>query len=470
MEELNIRLDYMPTEKQAVFHRSTADEVLYGGAAGGGKSLAIVMEALMRCLRKPGVCAYLFRKTYRELEDTLIAQARRFIPSELGRYNASTHNLELVNGSVMRFRFCLRDDDVYKYQGAEIHVLCMDELTHFTKKAYDFLKSRLRANLELGIKPVVRCTSNPGGVGHAWVKEHFVDRGEPFILHSVEVCSELFNTAQTRTIQYIPAKATDNPHIGRDYIYELEQKPQALRDALLHGVWTAFEGQVFCEWRDDPTHYLDGRWTHVIDPFTIPKNWRRYRSFDFGYARPFSVQWWAMDNDGRCYLYRERYGCTGEPDTGLKQAADKIADGITEMEKAAGEEGITGLADPSIWDGSRGDSIAIQMEKRGVHFLPAENARLPGKMQVHEKLAFDPEGRPGMQAFKTCRHFIRTVPALTYDPYRVEDVDTRCEDHAYDAMRYFLTVSPKARKVKPIKVPVYDPLEDQKLESKGYWD
>ncbi len=470
LEKLDIRLGYTPTEKQAVFHRSTADEVLYGGAAGGGKSLATVMEALIRCLRTPGVCAYLFRRTYRELEDTLISQARRFVPPAMGRYTGSNHSMELVNGSVMRFRYCARDDDVYSYQGAEMHVLCIDELTHFSKKAYDYLKSRLRANTELAIKPVVRCTSNPGGVGHAWVKEHFVDRGEPYILHAVNVRSDIFKTTQTRTIQYIPAKATDNPHIGRDYIFELEQKPQALRDALLHGIWTTFEGQVFCEWRDQPEHYKDGKWTHVIEPFAIPKSWRRYRSFDFGYARPFCVQWWAIDNDGRSYLYREWYGCTGEPDTGLKLSADKIADGIREMESAAGEEGMTGLADPSIWDGSRGESIAAQMEKRGVHFLPAENARLPGKMLVHEKLAFDSEGRPGMQVFKTCRHFIRTIPALTYDPYRVEDVDTRCEDHAYDAMRYFLTVSPKARKVKTVKIPVYDPLKDNRGEKEGYWE
>jgi hypothetical protein len=466
---LTVKLDYTPTEKQAQLHRSGADEVLFGGAAGGGKSIALVMDAFMRCLRKPGLQVYLFRRTYPELRDTLLTLAKRFIPEAAGRYCNAGHDLTLPNGSVMRFRSCQRDQDAYRYQGAEMHALYMDELTHFSRKTFDVLKSRLRAHTELGIRPVLRCASNPGGPGHGWVKAHFVDRGKAGRVHRSIVHSPLLGEAQVRTLQYIPALPTDNPHLSRDYLYELEQKPRMLRDALLHGIWNSFEGQVFTEWRDDPAHHDDRRWTHVIRPFSIPAGWKRYRSFDFGYARPFCVLWFAVGEDGELYLYREWYGCTGNPDEGIRLHAEQIADGILRTELEAGETEVCGIADPSIRDGSRGESIALQMEKRGVFFLPGENARLAGKMQMHARLAFDPEGRPGLQAFSPCRHFIRTLTELTYDPARVEDVDTACEDHAYDAARYLLMARPVRKAAKTHTRRAYDPLEDVKRKEKSCW-
>ena len=167
---MKLEMDDSPTRRQRAFHESREDEVLYGGAAGGGKSCAVVMDAFFRCARHPGTVAYLFRRTYRELEDTLIAEAIRRIPAQVYRYSASAHEMRLVNGSCLRFRHCQNEADRFQYQGAEIHWLYIDELTHFTKAIYDFLRSRVRAEASLGIRPVVRCTSNPGGVGHAWVK------------------------------------------------------------------------------------------------------------------------------------------------------------------------------------------------------------------------------------------------------------------------------------------------------------
>ncbi|MGI6162025.1 MAG: phage terminase large subunit [Christensenellales bacterium] len=435
-------IGYTPSPKQLIFHDSRADEVLYGGAAGGGKSVACVMDALMRCLETPGVAAYLFRRTYRELEDTLVPIARSMIPREVGRYNASSYDMRLVNGSVMRFRHCQNDADRFLYQGAEINYLYIDELTHFSREVYDFLKSRLRAEVSLGIKPYVRCASNPGGAGHAWVKQHFVDAGQPFEICGVDVKSSITGKTARRTVQYIPARVCDNPHIGEDYVFELENKPRALRDALLHGLWTAFEGQVFTEWRNEHENRFSRVWTHVIAPFEVPKWWTRYRSFDFGYSRPFAVQWWAVDGDGVAYLYREWYGCTSKPDEGLRMHPREIARNVKEAERAHGESDVIGLADPSIWDGSRGESIAEQMAAEGVYFVPGENDRLAGKMQFHYRLAFDAEGRPKLYVFENCRHFIRTLPALAYDAMRAEDVDTRGEDHAYDAARYFLMDRP----------------------------
>ena len=248
-------------------------------------------------------------------------------------------------------------------------------------------------------------------------------------------------------MQYIPALAIDNPYLSEDYIYELEQKPEKLRRALLEGNWDAFEGQVFTEFTDDPEHYGDRRRTHVIDPFEIPAHWRRYRSFDFGYSRPFSVGWWAVDEDGVLYRYRELYGCPpGHANEGVRWTPREIAARIRDMERAAGEARVMGIADPSIFDASRGESVAEQMSAEGVYFEPGDNERLAGKMQVHYRMAFDAGGYPQMYVFSTCREFIRTIPALSYDEMHVEDIDTDGEDHIYDETRYMCMARPiKAR-------------------------
>ncbi|MBE5780239.1 MAG: Terminase-like family protein [Clostridiales bacterium] len=457
MKEISI--GYTPTKKQQMFHTSTADEVLFGGAAGGGKTAALAMEACARCLATPGVQMYLFRRTYRELMDTLVLQSRRFIPKEVARFSASTMSMEFYNGSSMKFRHCNTEGDRFNYAGVEIHGLFIDELTHFTKTIYDFLKTRLRAEKRLGIKPIVRCASNPGGIGHSWVKERFVDIGEPYAIHKERVYSEALGYARERSVQFIPSLATDNPHIGDDYIFELEGKPKALRDALLLGRWDAFEGQVFDEWRDDPDGYETLKHTHVIKPFALPKHFRLYRAFDFGYARPFAVLWFAVDEDDVAYLYREWYGGNGN-NVGIRISAEEIARGIRKIEEEAGESGVIGFADPSIWDGSRGESIAGQMERCGVYFTPGENARIAGKMQMHRRLSFDDNGKCSLYVFSTCRNFIRTLPALKYDAHRPEDVDTAGEDHLYDAARYFLMARPVGQKPPKRKKRVFNPLED----------
>ena len=330
------------------------------------------MDAFMRCMRWPGSQAYLFRRTYPELRDTLIGEALSSIPSGLGRYNSSAHDYALPNGSALHFRSCPRPADVYKYQGAQIHWLYMDELTHFEQGVYDYLRTRVRAVKSLNIVPVVRATSNPGGAGHSWVKAYFVDAAPPGEMREKHVFSRQLGKEQVRTVQYIPALAIDNPYLSEDYIYELEQKPEKLRRALLEGNWDAFEGQVFTEFTDDPEHYGDRRRTHVIDPFEIPAHWRRYRSFDFGYSRQFSVGWWAVDEDGVLYRYRELYGCPpGHANEGVRWTPREIAARIRDMERAAGEARVMGIADPSIFDASRGESVAEQMSAEGVYFEPA---------------------------------------------------------------------------------------------------
>lgn len=448
---MEVCLDYRPTAKQRRLHESRASEVLYGGAAGGGKSYAICWDALIRCLRYPHTHAYLFRRSYPELEQTLIRTAQTIVPPRLGTYRASSHEMRLVNGSVMHFCF-LSDEGkgLLRYQGAEIHWLYFDELTHFTKPMYEYLRTRLRAERKLGIVPCVRCASNPGGPGHGWVKSYFVDAtqgGEHIARREVQLEGE--ERPRVRTVEYIPATVRDNPHISADYEAELMLKPAKLRDALLRGKWDAFDGQAFPEFTDDPAHYEDGRYTHVITAFDIPPYWTRVVSFDHGYSRPFSFGVWAVDPDGRVYRYKELYGCrAGEPNTGLMISPGEIAERLAGLMEEEFREGIhvTGVADPAIWDRSRGLSVEEQIRARfsGVIFQKGDNTRLPGKMQLHERLKFGEDGRPMLYVFPNCRDFIRTIPTLTYDARRVEDIDTAGEDHIYDETRYFLMSRPIA--------------------------
>lgn len=465
---MELTIDYQPTAKQVLFHTSTANEVLYGGAAGGGKSKAIVMDGLARCLTYPGTSAYMFRRTYSELEDTLIKEAKASYPPGLAKYNSSRHEMLLPNGSLICFRHCASPADMYLYAGAEIQWLYIDELTSFEYEIYTFLKTRLRAKKALGVKPLVRCASNPGNIGHSWVKSMFVDAAPPLtMVNHVERLPGAKHSRQFTT-QYIPALATDNPHITDDYLYELNRKPKALRDALLYGKWDAFEGQVFLEFTDDPEHYDDRIGTHVIRPFEIPSTWRRYFSFDHGYSAPFSCAWWACDPEGRLYRYREWYGSDGTPNHGLFLSPREIAQGILDREEDERRNNIfiDRVADPAIFDKSRGDSVADMMRNidgghaRGVMFRKGDNNRIAGKMQVHERLRFDETGRPKLYVFNTCRDFIRTVPTLPYDRIRTEDVDSKAEDHAYDDTRYMCMARPLPTKGMPVRPPQpYDPFE-----------
>lgn len=456
---MRVSIDYVPTPKQLIFHTTDANEVLYGGAAGGGKSKAIVMDALARCLKYRGTQAYIFRRTYAELDDTIIAEAKRSYPPEICKYNATKREMHLVNGSIIKFRHCQNLDDMYLYRGAEIQWLYFDELTSFEEAQYDFICTRLRANIALGVQPIVRSASNPGGVGHGWVKTRFVDAGEYYQKIKKTVHSNALNKDKEIITQYIPALATDNPHITQDYIFELEQKPEALRNALLYGHWDAFEGQVFVEWKNDPAHYDDHIGTHVINPFPIPPHWNHFMSFDFGYSKPFSCGWWAVSPDGTAYRYREWYGWNGHANTGIMLTPRQIAEGIVQMEEEERREGVViqRVADPAIFDTSRGESIAMQMEpfnsmtgKRsaGVIFEKGDNARLPGLAQFHERLRFGADGKPKVQIFNTCKQFIRTIPNLPYSLTHVEDVDSNAEDHIFDESKYFFMSCPMATVIK----------------------
>jgi hypothetical protein len=230
-----------------------------------------------------------------------------------------------------------------------------------------------------------------------------------------------------------------------DYLTRLASMPEQERKALLYGNWDVFAGQVFTEWRNDPDHYDDRINTHVIAPFRVPQTWRIIRSLDWGYSRPFSVGWYAVDHDGRMYRIRELYGSTGTPNEGVRWTVSQLAQEIKRIE--AEDENLSGryiygIADPAIFQRDGGESIGETMIREGVYFDRGDHSRIAGKQQIHNRLQFDANGIPMLYVFATCRNCIRTLPELIYSETDVEDVDTSQEDHIYDELRYAAMLNP----------------------------
>ena len=442
---------WKPQERQRVFQSRPEYEALYGGAAGGGKSDALVAEAL-RQVHIPHYKGIIFRKTFPQLRE-LISKSHRIYSAAFpdAVYNSTEHVWRFPSGARIYFGSMPNKDSYLNYQGLSFAFIGFDELTHFTREEYEYLISRNRADGE-GVRVYIRATANPGGIGHGWVKERFITAAPPntTIRFKTEVRMPDGNIKpMERTRVFIPSSVFDNQELlnnDPNYLANLASLPEAQKNALLYGDWDTFSGQVFTEWKNHPENE-DRRNTHVIKPFVIPRHWKRYRSFDWGFTKPFAVQWWAVDEEGICYLYRQLYGCTSVPNTGVKIETAEIARKIKAIEDSeeAGNS-IIGIADPAIWDESRGKegTIVRLMEKEGVYFEKGDHKRIPGKMQVHHRLAFDEHGRPMLYVFETCRDFIRTFPNLIYSERDVEDVDSDCEDHDYDAMRYFLMRNPIA--------------------------
>ena len=458
---------WRPQPRQAEFQSRPEYEALYGGAAGGGKSDALVAEAL-RQVHIPHYKGIIFRKTFPQLRELILKSLRIYTQAFPGAsYNATEHVWKFPSGARIYFGSMPNKDSYLNYQGLSFAFIGFDELTHFTREEYEYLISRNRADGP-GVRVYIRATANPGGIGHGWVKERFITAAPPgeTIRFKTEVRMPDGNVEKVeRTRVFIPSSVFDNKELlanDPNYLANLASLPEAQRTALLYGDWDTFSGQVFTEWKNHPEN-VDRKNTHVIKPFPIPRHWKRYRSFDYGYTKPFAVQWWAVDEQGIAYLYRQMYGCTDTPNTGLRMEPSAIARKIREIEDSE-EPGqtIIGIADPAIWDESRGKAGTIinLFEEQGVYFDKGDNKRLPGKMQVHHRLAFDENGYPMMYVFDTCREFIRTIPNLVYDENKVEDIDTDCEDHDYDAMRYFLMRNPIAARVpETVEVKGFSPFE-----------
>lgn len=442
--------------KQAAFMQRWEDEALYGGAAGGGKSDTLLAEAL-RQVHIPHYRGILFRKTYPELAD-LIDRSGEIYKAAFpkAKYNDSKHVWTFPSGAKISFGNMQHRKDRIKYQGRHFDYVGFDELTHFTWDEYSYMISRNRPNGP-GTLCYMRGGTNPGGIGHGWVKQRFVQPFRDGMRTMVEKVSYINENGEKvvvpKTRIFVPSTVFDNKKLtcyDPTYIARLASMSQKERDALLYGSWDMFDGQVFMEWRDYPEHYRDRKWTHVIEPFEIPLGFEIIRSLDWGYSKPFSVGWYAADFDGRIYRIRELYGCTGTPDTGIKWEAHQVAKKIREIENTDPNlkgHRIFGIADPAIFSKSAGPSIADDMAQYQIYFRPGSHDRIQGKMQCHYRFAFDNDGRPMFYVFNTCRHFIRTVPSLVYSETDVEDVDTRQEDHIYDEFRYCMMEKPISTRI-----------------------
>lgn len=428
-----------PSRTQQEFLRAGTKYVAFGGARGGGKSWAVRCKAALMALRYSGIKIMIVRRTYPELRANHINEMRAAL-SGVGVYRDINKEMRFPNGSLIMFRYAANEKDLDKYQGTECDVLFLDEATQFTKEQFDRFKATVRGVNAFPKRIYLTC--NPGGVGHAWVKRLFVDRR-----YKPEERADEYT--------FIKSLVTDNHALmesNPDYIRQLEALPPKLRKAWLDGDWDIFEGQFFEEFADRPDQYMERTYTHVIEPFEIPDSWTIYRSFDWGYAKPFSCGWWAVDFDGVAYRILELYGCTETPNEGVKWTADRVFGEIhrieTEHRWLRGKR-INGVADPAIWNAEYGESIAQTAARHQVYFDRGDHERLPGWMQVHYRLAFDEQGFPMMYVFKNCKAFIRTIPLLQYDEHKPEDLDTDGEDHVADEVRYFCMSRPIAPRQAP---------------------
>ena len=386
----------------------------------------------------------IIRRSYPELYANHIKPFKRMLPKGTYKYNDSKKEITFPNGSQIVFKYCANEKDLDNFQGTECDVLFIDEATQFTEEQFKILNACVRgvsASAEDKAPKRVYLTCNPGGVGHQWVKRLFIDR-------------VYLDGEDPNDYGFIQSGVRDNKILMEqqpEYIKQLEALPPKLREAWLEGSWDIFFGQFFEDFIDKPEHYGDRVWTHVIEPFDIPREWKIYRSFDWGYAKPFSCGWWAVDFDGTVYRILELYGCTREPNTGVKWTPDQV---FAEIHKIETEhpwlkgKRIQGVADPAIWDAQYGESIADRAAKHQVFFQKGDHERIPGWLQVHYRLAFDENGFPMMYIFKNCKAFIRTIPLLQYDEHKAEDLDTSGEDHVADEVRYFLMSRPIKPRIK----------------------
>jgi hypothetical protein len=438
---------------QTEFLRRDEFEGFAGGAAGPGKTDLLIVGALEH-VDHPKYHGLILRRTFPRLQE-IIDRCHDLYPEFGGQWVAKLHRFEFPSGAKITLGHCQHEDSKRDYHGKEFQHIAFDELTEFEQSQYEFIAlSRSRSTIP-ELKSKVRSASNPGGIGHSWVKERFVDVATPGRRYIDP------KTGLSRI--FIPGTVEDNPTLfdnDPDYLARLEALPELEKKRLRYGVWDAFEGQAFPE--------LSAR-VHMCAPFDIPPEWERYCVLDWGYAKPFSVGWYAVDYDNVIYRYREWYGCKREAeksqegaDVGLKLAAWEVARGIEERER--GEKVKHRYADPSIWhprqesrkNESRGVTIHEDFANEGVYFLKADNDRDHGRQQVHRRFQLEPEidtetgevlsEDPKVQIFSTCHGFWRTFPQLRAEERNPEEIDTKQEDHIYDEFRYMCMARPVAPK------------------------
>lgn len=436
---LNGQVLYAPTLKQQVFHNATARNVLYGGAAGGGKSHALRWDAYMRCLTVGNYRVLLLRRTYPELENTHL----EMVPMELARidkkapdwYLKSERKVRFPNGSVLQFGHCEDDAAVGKYLSTEYDAIYFDELVTFTEKQFLMIRSRARST-KPGVKPVIRAGTNPGGPESHWVRRRFIWQ---------DITAKEDPRYRPEDYVYVPATLDDNPHIDQaEYAANLESLPEELARAYRFGDWDIFPGQYFAEWRK--TREIDGQtvgWHVGLEHVRYDPSYPRVLLMDWGYVKPGYVGWMVQLPEGHAYLEDEYVPVRVGPfeqglevgrrcrERGLKRLLYLVYD--TQMETPQSDTG-----EPLIQTFLRGLRVAgVALAGR-----KADKDRLNGWPRLRSWLKEAPDGKPWLQLSPECRYAARTMPALVSDAHRPEDVDSDGEDHAADALRYWAMSRP----------------------------
>jgi hypothetical protein len=435
---------------QMDFCESAEDEVLYGGAAGGGKTDCLIAEAT-RFVKFPDYRAIIFRRTFPELQE-ILDRTRGVYPGMGGDYRASEHRWHFPRGATVAMGHMADNGSEYLYQGREYQCIEFDEAGQFLPKQLLYLFSRCRST-NPNIPKRIRYATNPGGPAHQFLKDRFQigqypEGGKTFFeevnvtLPSGDKISEVISR------RFVPAKLEDNPSLIKNdpgYVARLMQLPLIERMRLLEGIWDAFEGQAFPDLNKE---------VHGFD-FDPPPEWERFGAFDWGYSKPWVYGIFAVDYEGRIYLYKMYYGCKEkETDMGVRMTDTEIARAVRDIED--GEPKIRWrVADPSIWsrrqakDGMLGPSPADNMTQDGIVFVKADNNRVNGWQQIHHRLRVDEQdGMPWLFIHKGLSHVWRTLPLMRENTKDPEDLETKnVEDHIADMVRYAVMTRPMKPKV-----------------------
>ena len=421
-QEVNNNVIFQPNDgPHTDFLAAPEIDVLYGGAAGGGKSYAMLVDPL-RYAHRAAHRALILRRSMPELRE-LIDKSRELYPQAFHgcKFREVEKLWNFPSGAKVEFGFLERDADVYRYQGQAYSWIGFDEITHLpTEFAWNYLASRLRTT-DSEITPYLRCTANPGGVGAHWVKKRYISPAPP---------NESFDGNDGLSRKFIPARLDDNPYLSEDGRYEqmLKALPDVQRRQLLEGNWEITEGAAFTEF--DPN-------IHVVIPFEIPIGWERIKGIDYGYASESACVWGAVDpTDGTLIIYRELYQ---KNLTGVD-----LAQVITNME-VYDPYSVQGVLDTAAWarTGTTGPTVGETLQRAGHKLRRADKNRIQGKIQIHEYLRVQQSRRPRLQIFNTCPNLIRELTGIPLDKSNPEDVDTHAPDHAYDALRYLIMSRPR---------------------------